>query len=278
MEDRPGRWPRARPAAAVFDRSRVGGRAAAWRPTPCEEARFARRDARAELFVMARGASRTTAPAVVSPPVTPGRFRLPGRLDPGSRSGRRRPRQGTGPMSRTGCRACRSPQSTAGRAIAPCASVGTAHRASERRRAGAAPGRQRGARLRSVFGECVKADAVDDDVSAKPRRFGVLAIATSATRLRLAVVMKWIGKASKKPPSGAPIPISITVLPGPFSSRPAANSSGLARSTCRASSRAKANFTWRSTNVERLSAAPASVRSRWRPSGVIIATAPLSSR
>ena len=45
---------------------------------------------------MARGASRTTAPAVVSPPVTPGRFRLPRRPDPGARSVRRRPGRARG--------------------------------------------------------------------------------------------------------------------------------------------------------------------------------------
>jgi hypothetical protein len=105
-----------------------------------------------------------------------------------------------------------------------------------------------------------------------------LAIASSATRLRLVVVIKWIGNASKNPPSGAPIPIWMTVLPGPFSSPPAANSSGLARSSCRASSRAKANFTGRSTSAESLSEAPASAASRRRPSGVTMAIAPLSSR
>ena len=70
----------------------------------------------------------------------------------------------------------------------------------------------------------------------------------------------------------------MTVLPGPFSSPPAANSSGLARSSCRASSRAKANFTGRSTSAESLSEAPASAASRRQPSGVTMATAPLSSR
>jgi hypothetical protein len=54
----------------------------------------------------------------------------------------------------------------------------------------------------------------------------------------------------------------MTVLPGPFSSSPAANSSGLARSSCRATSRAKANFTGRSTSAESLSEAPASAASR----------------
>ena len=70
------------------DRSRVRRAGAAWRATPCEEARFARWDARAELFC---------APAVVSPPVTPGRFRLPRRPDPGARSVRRRPGRARGP-------------------------------------------------------------------------------------------------------------------------------------------------------------------------------------
>jgi hypothetical protein len=79
------------------DRSRVGGRA------PLGARRLVKRPASPDgtpersCFVMAPGASRTTAPAVISPPVTPGRFRLPRRPDPGARSVRRRPGRARGP-------------------------------------------------------------------------------------------------------------------------------------------------------------------------------------